>query len=115
MTIQFTTTPIEGATLFTTTPIEGGATLLEFEIPGGICEPADLATFNPPEVPGTGGVVISGRGPVWLYAALAHHYHTTQWVGTFDPRLGGAVVTSRHSRTAPPVGSVVALPKTVPA
>lgn len=115
MTIQFTTTPIEGATLFTTTPIEGGATLLEFEISGGICEPADLATFNPPEVPGTGGVVISGRGPVWLYAALAHHYHTTQWVGTFDPRLGGAVVTSRHSRTAPPVGSVVALPKTVPA
>jgi CRISPR-associated protein Csx3 len=99
---------------FTTTPI-AGATLLEFEIPGGVCEPSDLANLNPPEVPGTGGVVISGRGPVWLFTALAHHYHICQWVGTFDPRLGGAVVTSRHSPSAPPVGSVVALPKTVPA
>lgn len=99
MTIQFKTTPVEGATL------------LELNIDGGVCEPSDLATLAPPEVPGTGGVVISGRGPVWLYAALAHHYHTTQWVGTFDPRLGGAVVTSRHSRNAPPVGQVVAVPK----
>ena len=100
---------------FTTTPIEGGATLIEFEIDGGVCWPADLATLNPPEVDGTKGVVISGRGPVWLYAALAHHYHVTAWVGTFDPRLGGAVVTSRHSRTAPPVGTVVEIPKAVPA
>ena len=114
MTIQFTTTPIEGATLFTTTPIEGGATLIEFEIDGGVCWPADLATLNPPEVDGTKGVVISGRGPVWLYAALAHHYHVTAWVGTFDPRLGGAVVTSRHSPSAPAVGTVVEIPKTVP-
>jgi CRISPR-associated protein Csx3 len=102
MAIQFTTTPIDGATL------------LEFEIDGGICEPSDLANLVPPDVDGTGGVVISGRGPVWLYAALARHYYTTQWVATFDPRLGGAVVTSRHSRTAPPVGSVVELPKKVP-
>ena len=93
---------------FTTTPIEG-ATLLEFNIDSGVCEPADLATLAPPDVDGTGGVIISGRGPVWLYAALAHHYHVTAWVGTFDPRLGGAVVTSRHSRTAPAVGSIVSL------
>lgn len=99
---------------FTTTSIEG-ATLLEFNIDGGVCEPSDLASLNPPEVPGTGGVIISGRGPVWLYAALAHHYHVTAWVGTFDPRLGGAVVTSRHSPSAPPVGSVVEIPKAVPA
>jgi CRISPR-associated protein Csx3 len=99
---------------FNATPIEG-ATLLEFEIDGGVCEPADIANLNPPDVDGTKGVIISGRGPVWLYAALAHHYHTTQWVGTFDPRLGGAVVTSRHSRTAPPVGTVVEIPKAVPA
>lgn len=95
---------------FTTTPIEG-ATLLEFAIDGGVCEPADLAGLNPPNVEGTQGVVISGRGPVWLYAALAHHYHVTAWVGTFDPRLGGAVVTSRHSSSAPGVGTVVTLPK----
>lgn len=98
---------------FTTTPING-ATLLKFDIPGGICEPSDLATLNPPEVDGSQGIIISGRGPVWLYAALAHHYHVTAWVGTFDPRVGGAVVTSRHSRTAPALGSVVPLPKVTP-
>jgi CRISPR-associated Csx3 family protein len=52
---------------------------------------------------------------VWLFTALAHHYHICQWVGTFDPRLGGAVVTSRHSPSAPAVGTVVEIPKTVAA
>jgi CRISPR-associated protein Csx3 len=102
MAIQFTTTE------------HGNFSLIEFIIDGGVCEPSDLTDLTPPDVDGTKGVIISGRGPVWLYAALAHHYHTTQWVATFDPRLGGAVVTSRHSRTAPPVGSVVELPKKVP-
>ena len=56
---------------------------------------------------GTKGVVLSGRGPVWLYAALAHNYHATAWVGTFEPRLAGAVVVERHVETAPAVGAVV--------
>lgn len=86
-------------------------TIVDFAIDGGICEPADLAGLNPPNVEGTKGVVISGRGPVWLYAALAHHYHVAAWVGTFDPRLGGAVVTSRHNHSAPAVGTVIMLPK----
>lgn len=86
-------------------------TIVDFAIEGGVCEPADLASITPPDVDGTKGVVISGRGPVWLYAALAHHYHVTAWVATFDPRLSGAVVTSRHSPSAPAVGTVVALPK----
>ena len=86
-------------------------TIVDFAIEGGVCEPADLASITPPDVDGTKGVVISGRGPVWLYAALAHHYHVTAWVATFDPRLGGAVVTSRHSPSAPAVGSVITLPK----
>lgn len=91
------------------------ATILNFEIEGGICEPSDLATLELPEVEGSLGLVISGRGPVWLYAALAHHYHVTAWVATFDPRVGGAVVVSTHSRNAPSVGSVVSLPKLAPA
>lgn len=86
-------------------------TMVDFSIDGGVCEPADLQTISPPDVDGTKGVVISGRGPVWLYAALAHHYHVSAWVATFDPRLGGAVVTSRHSPSAPAVGTVVTLPK----
>lgn len=86
------------------------ATLLEFEIEGGIAEPSELADLEPPNVLGDKGIVISGRGPVWLYAYLTHHYHVTKFVGTFDPRLGGVIV-STHARDVPPIGSVVAIPK----
>lgn len=61
------------------------------------------------EVPagGTESVVLSGRLPVWAFAALAHTYHPRPWVGTFDPRLGGAVVVARHTPDAPAVISVI--------
>jgi CRISPR-associated protein Csx3 len=56
---------------------------------------------------GTEPVVVSGRLPVWAFAALVHTYHPRPWVGTFDPRLGGAVVVQRHVPDAPPVGAVL--------
>ncbi|MCD6199444.1 MAG: CRISPR-associated protein Csx3 [Deltaproteobacteria bacterium] len=52
------------------------------------------------------GVVLSGRLPVWAYVALAHEFHAAQWVGTFDPRLNGAVVAVSHVITRK-VGEVV--------
>lgn len=61
---------------------------------GGVIEPHQLADIIPPIVNTQKGVVISGRGPVWLYATLVHHYHPTPWVATYDPRLGAVVVQS---------------------
>lgn len=87
------------------------ATLLEIEIEGGVCEPANLARIVAPDLPGDRGIVISGRAPVWLFAFLTHHYHVCKWVATFDPRLNGAIVVSRHSIDSPQVGEVVSLPK----
>jgi CRISPR-associated protein Csx3 len=55
------------------------------------------------------GLILSGRGPVWLYAYLVHLAHPFAWVATHDPRLGGAVVVQRHRADAPALGSVVAL------
>ena len=71
-------------------------TLVAFDIPGGIIAPSNLCTLRPPDVDGRKGVVLSGRGPVWLYAFLCHFYHPTRWIGCFDPRLGGAVVVQTH-------------------
>lgn len=51
-----------------------------------------LSNLNPPEVNCTKGLVLSGRGPVWLYCFLVHYYHATAFVATCDPRLGGAVL-----------------------
>lgn len=87
------------------------ATLLEIEIEGGVIEPSDLKTIAVPDIPGDRGVIISGRAPIWLYSFLTHHYHVCQWVATFDPRLGGAIVTSVHTKNGPSVGDVVSVPK----
>ncbi|MCD6500795.1 CRISPR-associated protein Csx3 [bacterium] len=81
-------------------------TLVRFELEGSLT-PQELegVVKSAPEVNPQKGVILSGRGPVWLFATLVHHYHPTTWVGCFDPRLGGVVVES-HSPTVK-VGDVV--------
>jgi len=72
-------------------------TLVEFEIEGGVIAPEELKQLTPPKVDLTKLVVLSGRGPIWLYLYLAHHYHTTPALASYDPRVGGAVITQTHS------------------
>jgi CRISPR-associated protein Csx3 len=93
---------------FSTAPvILGGhqATLVEFTLDGDL-SPDVLGSLELPAIDPTGGVVLSGRGPIWLYAAMAHHYHVSRWVATNDPRLG-AVVVSTHHPSAPRPGTVL--------
>jgi len=75
-----------------------GCTIVEGNIVGGVLDIKELpeAIRNAPEVDTTQGVCLSGRMPVWLYVALAHKYHPSAWVGTFEPRLNKCVVTSSH-------------------
>ena len=70
-------------------------TIVHFELEGNIT-PEMLQELQPPEVDGTKGVVISGRGPIWLYCYLTHHYHPTKFVATFDPRIGAVIVESHN-------------------
>ncbi len=70
-------------------------TLVDFKF-DGVLTPEDLKKLKPPEVRLDKGVVISGRGPIWLYGYLIHHYHPAKWVATYDPRLGGGVVVMSH-------------------
>jgi CRISPR-associated protein Csx3 len=78
----------------------------------GLIEPRELPAFLravEAHVPagGTEGVVLSGRLPVWAFAALVHLFHPRPWVATFDPRLGGGVVVMSHDPNGPAVGDVV--------
>ncbi len=84
-------------------------TIVEFELEEPIT-PEELPSLleAAPEVDPTKGVVISGRGPIWLHSALAHLYHPTRWVAHYDPRLGGAVVVQTH-QPGVRVGQVVRL------
>ena len=72
--------------------------IVEFEIVGGVLDTSELveAVESAPGVDTTKGVCLSGRGPVWLYCALAHKYHPTAWVGTFEPRKNACVVVESH-------------------
>lgn len=64
----------------------------------GLIEPHDLKGLNlPNEMIWSQGVVLEGKAPIWLYSYLTHLCHPTAWVACFDPRMGGAVVTSTHS------------------
>ena len=71
-------------------------TIVSFEIEG-VISPEDLVSLTPPKVDGSKGVILSGRGPVWLYCFLTHFYHPTKFIATYDPRLGGAVIVETHS------------------
>lgn len=78
----------------------------------GILEPQDLKGITLPNgIQWTQGIVIEGKGPIWLYGYLVHECHPAAWVGCFDPRLG-AIVVATHTR-AVKVGQV--LPITLPA
>jgi CRISPR-associated protein Csx3 len=73
--------------------------LVEVIIGGnGIISPNQLPEIlkKLPEAGGTEGVIISGRLPVWAYAAICHHFHPRPWVATFEPRLGKGVVVQSH-------------------
>lgn len=75
----------------------------------GIIQPEDLKGLKLPEdIQPTQGVVVEGKGPIWLYGYLVHECHATAWVGCFDPRLGGAVVVESHTKGVS-VGEVLKL------
>jgi CRISPR-associated protein Csx3 len=67
-------------------------TLIRFEL--DTIKPENLKTLKPPKVNNAKGVVLSGRGPTWLYCYLVHHYHPTRFIAIYDPRIGAIIVES---------------------
>lgn len=91
------------------------STLAVFEIAteGGVLDYHRLAEIELPEaVAGREryGLILSGRGPIWLYAYLVHKAHPFAWLAINEPREQAAVVISRHRPQAPAVGTLVPLP-----
>jgi len=74
--------------------LNGKAVLVEFEIEGGVTTPKEAFSVELPPVPFGKGVILSGRGPIWFYGRLIHHFHPAKWVAVFDPRIGAVVVQS---------------------
>jgi CRISPR-associated protein Csx3 len=72
-----------------------GFAVVSFAFDGNLA-PSDIQNLSLPDVALDQGIVISGRGPIWLFLAIAHHFHPAQWVASHDPRLGGAVICQSH-------------------
>lgn len=68
-------------------------------------EPSLLKQIKPPKINLRKGLIISGRGPIWLYAFLVHHYHPTPFIAIYDPRLGAVVIQSHSTKIK--VGDVI--------
>lgn len=78
-----------------------GVRLVKFEIPGGVTTPAEAAEAVEEietQLVGDKPVLIWGRGPVWIFAMIAHAAHPTPMVATFDPRLGYVVVATHNEK-----------------
>jgi CRISPR-associated protein Csx3 len=85
--------------------------LIEFELSREI-NPSDLKHILPPDPVknkfSAKGVVLSGRGPIWLYGYLIHFYHPTKFVAVYDPRLDAAVVVESHTEEVK-VGDLISI------
>ncbi|MDD3465735.1 MAG: CRISPR-associated ring nuclease Crn3/Csx3 [Campylobacterales bacterium] len=80
---------------FFTSPIDAhSATLITFEVEGGVTTPEEAFAVELPKVQLDKGVILSGRGPIWFFARLIHHYHPARWIAVHDPRIGYIVVQS---------------------
>ncbi len=87
-------------------------TVIEFTLVTDVIKPSALAEADLPaelETRRNLGLIISGRGPVWLYAHLVHRAHPFAWVAVFDPRLNAGVVVMNHIPDGPNVGSLVSV------
>jgi len=59
-------------------------TVVKFQIEGGFYNPTWLFTAYPPRINTGKGVIVSGKGPIWLTATMIRAYSKTQpWTATF--------------------------------
>ena len=88
------------------------AVLIEFELSRPL-EPKDLKEINPPDAVKEGYstkvIILSGRGPIWLYGYLIEFYHPAKAVAVFDPRIGKGVISASHTPEYSP-GDLIDLP-----
>jgi len=73
--------------------------MINFILKRGL-DPQDLKRISPPDPVKSGIstniVVLSGRGPIWLYGFLIHFYHLVKAIAIFDPRYNAAIIVESH-------------------
>lgn len=96
-------------------PIEGAPSVnvVAFSIEGGVLTPEELKQIDESlremadKVDTTKPVIVTGRGPHWLYGVILHNLHFLPEVAVWDPRIGGGVIV--HSSKESRLGMVMGL------
>ena len=82
--------------------IKNDIAILDFELPSGVITPEDIIDLELPDAIKEGFadkiVVISGRGPIWLYCVIALVYHQCKGVAVYDTRVNGAEIIQTNSK-----------------
>jgi len=81
-----------------------GTQLLDFDLPDAYLDIDDVDELRLPHCSAE-GIVLSGKLPLWLWAASVRAYNTG-WVAVMYPQLQGAVVVESRTST-PEVGAVL--------
>lgn len=77
--------------------------------PRQVYAPRILRSLSLPSLDRGKGVIISGRGPIWLHAYLVHECHPHPFIAVYEPGSRGAVVIQRHKPWCPELGSILPL------
>jgi CRISPR-associated protein Csx3 len=90
---------------------QGDFLRLELSLQGSYLDFAEAADLRLPVVPGSSGLVVSGKLPLWLWTAVARIYANQKWLAVFQPQLGDyAVVVASRDRSRCPIGTRVHSP-----
>lgn len=90
--------PADGPLTVTIRPL-ADATYLEFHLPEAYLDPGELTPLSYPPCP-PGGVILSGKLPHWLWAALVRSAPAS-WIAVVQPQSTGAVVVASQTPTVP--------------
>lgn len=83
----------------------GEWTQVEFTLEGDI-SPEQLIEVVPPELPMGSRIIVSGRGPLWVAAAVAMSYHgVAQAVACLQPKVGATVCITHTKKVT--LGTVI--------
>lgn len=73
----------------------------------GIANTNELTNLNLPQNTNPmKGIVLYGRGPIWLYSYITHLCHPFPFVAVFDPRIG-AIVVENHVKNSLKIGDII--------
>lgn len=76
--------------------------IIESDSKDGIFVTEELSNINSPCQRFNKGIILSGKAPIWVYAALVHYFHPTAWLAIYDPGLNSAVVVMTSTRGVAP-------------